>query len=485
MSTAKTGTEALEAAAVEALGDKLSGKTPAATPVLSLSDWGTGDTFDFESEFQDSVAALVALNPNFMMQTRDCIEPTHFDSAGNAILVNLAQSYYDRYGRLPGKMAIWAQLITDSIKSKQIKSNFKDEVVSALKLAKKADISDSKFISDKVSEFSKHQDIMTGLQESIDLAGKGDFEAIERRMQSAFQKGAKGEYREADYWEDIEIRTQKRKDIASGLIKSDGIPLGIKEIDNKLHHKGLGRGELTALLAGAKRGKSMGLGDLAVRFSKQGYNVLYVTCEVSVSIIGDRMDANVSRTDMDDISDSVNKVSDKVNSEKKRRKTDGEGRQGVLKIVEFPSGTLTPNGLRAYIERYKAMGIQFDVIVPDYADIMAPNIYTNSETENSKQVWLGLRAIASRENAVMLTATQTNREGFKADTARAEHAAEDFNKIRIADLVISINRTEDERANGEARLFIAASRNQAGEFTIHVKQDLAKMSFIESVMSIY
>ncbi|TOK02641.1 DNA helicase, partial [Vibrio parahaemolyticus] len=84
------------------------------------------------------------------------------------------------------------------------------------------------------------------------------------------------------------------------------------------------------------------------------------------------------------------------------------------------------------------------------------------------------RAIAQREELAILSATQTNREGHKSVTAKAEHAAEDFNKIRTADLVISINATEEEMAKGEARLFFAASRNQKGEFTMRIKRDLSR-----------
>ena len=67
-------------------------------------------------------------------------------------------------------------------------------------------------------------------------------------------------------------------------------------------------------------------------------------------------------------------------------------------------------------------------------------------------------------------------------TSKAEHAAEDFNKIRIADLVISINATEEEMAKGEARLFFAASRNQKGEFAIRIKRDLSRGHAVTEVI---
>lgn len=447
------------------------------TGSIDLNDWDVSDVqFNFDETFQAKIAALTTRDADFMRRTRDCIEPGHFDSAGYGIVVNMAQSYFDRYNRLPANAATWAQIIKDSVTSGQLRDNFKDIVVSSLKDCFSADIRDSEYAVDKISEFSKHQEIMKALDEAAGLAAGGKFEQIEKVMNKAFLKGAKNKYRETDFWNDINTRTQERKDRASGLIKPKGIPLGIKKIDNILFHKGLGRRELTCIMGGAKKGKSMGLGEFALRFSLQGFNVIYATLEVSHEIIAARMDANVSGTKFAELDDNPNSIQMEI--------TGKQSKAGVLKIVEFPTGSLTPNGLRAAIERYKAEGIKFDVIITDYADIMAPDIYTQNDIANSKSVWEGLRAIAQEEDAAGVTATQTNREGFKSDTAKAEHASEDFNKIRIADLVISINRTEEERARNEARLYFAASRNQAGEITVLIRQKMEEMKFIDKVVQV-
>lgn len=92
--------------------------------------------------------------------------------------------------------------------------------------------------------------------------------------------------------------------------------------------------------------------------------------------------------------------------------------------------------------------------------------------------------LTSGFDCALLTATQSNREGVKAVVVKAEHVAEDFNKIRTADLVISINATEEERNNGEERLYFAASRNQESGFTVRVKQDMKKMQAIQSVIGV-
>jgi replicative DNA helicase len=128
--------------------------------------------------------------------------------------------------------------------------------------------------------------------------------------------------------------------------------------------------------------------------------------------------------------------------------------------------------------------IQFDIVIVDYADIMAPDFRTQDTIENSKSVYLALRALAAEENVAMLTATQGNREGSKAVVLKGEHVADDYNKVRTVDIMISINVSDEERANGEARLYFAASRNQEGGMTVFIKQDLSRMKFIASIVRI-
>jgi len=202
---------------------------------------------------------------------------------------------------------------------------------------------------------------------------------------------------------------------------------------------------------------------------------LYVTLEVSAKILAERCDANISQTRVMDLQSHVHDVRAKVQTFMA-----ASGARLVLK--EFPTGSATVSDLRRLIERFKSRGLVFDLVIVDYADIMAPERFTDNQQENSKSVYVGLRGLAMAEDFALLTATQTNREGFKATVAKAEHVADDFNKIRIADIIISINRTPEELANGQARLYFAASRNQPGGFTLRIEQELDKMRFITKVI---
>lgn len=436
------------------------------------------EAFSFDSEFQTKVAAHAVRDSKFVRRTEGLIDPDHFENASQAILVSLAQEHFKKYHNVPIGVATWGEVIKTAKKSNRIREELLPEFIETIKILFREPLTDGDFVVDKVSEFARHQAIERASFKMMTLMEKGKIDEAQKIMQVAFATGANSDFEGADFWNSIDNRTNYRSDVASGAIKPDGIPTGIKKFDNLLYHKGWGRREMSVLMAGAKRGKSMGLAEFAIRACLQGFNVLYVSLEVSKRIIMDRMDANISDTLINNLEAEAQSVNDKL------KMKSGTAGVGALHITEFGSGTLSPSGLRRVVERYRGEGCSFDLICVDYADIMAPDNRTNDPIENSKSVWLGLRSIAFEENCAMLTATQTNREGFKSSVAKAEHVAEDFNKIRIADIVISVNLDDEEKSKGEARLYFAASRNGMGEFTLSIKQNLAKGKFLTGVMGI-
>jgi len=465
-----TESTSTEESIIKDIGEHLMGGSPTDT-----SESIPEQSYDFEGEFQERIVALMMRDPKFMRRTEGLIKPEYMDSEAMSFLVDVTNGYFDKYRRIPRGKTIVAELFKEAFGRKRIREELRREIVNTYKTVNKVTLEDGDYIADKVGEFARKQAVTQAYFRSQSMIDKGDLDGAAKLMNQAFNIGAMEKFEEIDYWNNIDARTQYRKDKAAGLIKPNGITTGIPKLDKLLYHKGWGRKELSCILGGAKRGKSAGLSFFSVNASKAGYNVLYITLEVAGEIIAERNDANVSGTQMDALESRMHEVQDAVARE------GGKTGRGELRIVSFPAGTLTPSMLRRVIERYRAEGIVFDLIAPDYADIMAPDHYTDSPIENSKQVWLGLRAIAHEEDCAVLTATQTNRDGFKHDTAKAEDAAEDFNKVRIADLMMSINRSDDEKAAGEARLYLAASRNQAGELTIKITQDLSKMQFIQGI----
>ena len=228
-------------------------------------------------------------------------------------------------------------------------------------------------------------------------------------------------------------------------------------------------------MGGPKSGKSIALAHHARKATEAGFNVLKITLEVSAKILADRIDAGASNTPMGQLMVEATKVS--IGAEKLFKKG------GILKIHEFASGTLIVSDLRRLVKRYQNKGVYFDLLVLDYADLMQSSMKNADPIEKSKQIYIDLRALAFSENFGILSATQTNREGAKAALAKDTDVADDFNKVRTVDLLITINADETEKSAKTCRLFLAASRNQASAI-IEVNRDMECMVHIGKILNV-
>jgi replicative DNA helicase len=431
--------------------------------------------YEFDAAFQLKIAALTIRDYAFARKVQGLIDPGHFENAAVATLVSLATDHWFKYKETPSKTA-FVQLVKNARADGKIRKDLWDEIKGALKEITFVKLTDRDFVADQVADFVRHQEIMKALEKAVDLASKKQFDKAAEIVSAASKIGVNRADIAYDYFERVADRSAERKDKVAGVKPPQGITTGIRKIDKLLYNGGWGRGELSMLMGAAKAGKSTGLLFFARNAAMAGDNVLYVTMEMSDKIASDRIDASISGVKMKELLDNIGLVEQEVSKA-------GKG-AGHFKISQLPGYSLTPAELRRIVDSFISDGIRFDMIVLDYIDLMAPDFRTGVTTEDSKQIYVKVRAIAQEENIAMLSATQSNREGMKAIVAKMEHTSDDINKVRIADITISINSTDDERDRGEARLHFAAARNDASNITVHVKNDIERMIFIDSVIDI-
>jgi len=442
--------------------------------VAELEDEELGPAYEFDGTFQRKIVALMLRDTTFAVRTHGLITPDYFENESDSAIAAVALDHFDRYKSAPSR-GVLAHVMKNALANKLIHKDMWDDVKDRLKEVLVESLADRDLIIDEVAKFAKDRAVENAILQSAMLAPKKDYEKIRKIWDDALQVGANQEALGYDYWEEIEHRTEHRKAILSGAIVHDGITSGCLDLDNYLlPHKGWGRKELSVIMGAAKAGKSMSLGDFAKGASLAGYNVYYASCEVGRAIIADRTDANVSDVVVNLVGSSPSKVEIAVKAM--------AAKAGKLIIDEFATGSLKVSQLRRIVEGYRQKGIVFDLIVTDYADIMAPERHNNEERENTRQIYVDLRGLGFDFNAAMLTATQSNREGAKSAIVKSTDVSEDFNKIRTADIVLSINSTEGERLAGEARIFFAAVRNAEDGFILRIKQDRSRMQFIKSVI---
>lgn len=446
-----------------------------------MSDTDDDDvgTFDFEAETQSEIAALAIRDDRFMEKAHSLIRPEYFENRAESEIIKIGKAFYESYKTTPS-LSVWKTLASRAAAA----GRFADAPASEAKLEELLglDVRSIDWIQDQVESFAQHKAIEMAMRNSIkhmmDKADPDRFQKIKRLMENSFSVGLASMEDDYDYFAEIANRTQKRKDIASGKIKKSGISTGIPELDSILMHGGWGLEELSLLMGGAKASKSFHLSFFAAKAIEAGKKVLFITLENSIEVTSTRIDAYFSKVGISD------QFASPLQMEVGVENVAANDGTGPLRIRRGATGEMTPSQVERIILDYRAKGITFDLLVVDYLDIMAPDIRSQSTVENSASIYKAMRAIAIKHKLALLSATQMNREGHKSTVGKAEHVAEDFNRIRIADIVIAINRTEEERAENKARLTFAASRNTPDALTIFVTQDLDKGEAIASVDSV-
>src|SRR3990167_4135114 len=145
-------------------------------------------------------------------------------------------------------------------------------------------------------------------------------------------------------------------------------------------------------------------------------------------------------------------------------------------VKDFPTSKLTIRQLEAYLNSLE-MKHRFipDLLIVDYPKLMKYDVrYMRLELGRISEE---LRGIAVERNLAVAIVQQSSKLGKKARQVDEEHAAEDWSQIHTADVVLTYSQTDEERALGLARIFVADAREEADRLTILIAQHYATGQF--------
>lgn len=273
---------------------------------------------------------------------------------------------------------------------------------------------------------------------------------------------------------------------------------GIKELDCK--DLTPARKQLFLFIGLSGSGKTQMLINLARQSLIRGHKILHISCEMSEDRMAERYYSNlfgitkryepykISQFETD-ATGNLNNVytqeylpktfftQDGIRQTLKDKILDSSYNLSNLYIKEFPTGTLTINGLRAFLDTLESSGFLPDLLLVDYADIMKLPSDQNYRIALG-QIYKELRGIAVERNVAVVTVSQSNRAGKKAKKIAEDNVAEDWSKVATTDTIITYNQTDAEAALGLARLYVAKARNDSGKATILISQNYAMNQFV-------
>ena len=286
-----------------------------------------------------------------------------------------------------------------------------------------------------------------------EFARRGDFSEVVTMLEKAHGLGA----------EKVVGRVRLDKDGFQSIedYKATGrLPIGVLELDLELGG-GMAQSSMTVIVGDSGGGKSMMLTSSAAEGVRHKMHVGLVTLELPESIQFARLVANLTGVPITNIVE--------VDSERKRAQERLEIMApdlGPCSVGEFaPHATTVREILDWCEEQEQEVGRKMDLLVVDYADkLYEPRVKGDNEYVSMRYVYEGLR----RDGAVakqmrVITGSQAGRRGRKDAKHQLDmgDVADSMHKVRVADLVVTLN-PEDELIN----FFVAKHRLGRSRMTI-------------------
>jgi len=233
-------------------------------------------------------------------------------------------------------------------------------------------------------------------------------------------------------------------------------------------------------MAGTGVGKSLFMCHFSSNCISQGHNVLYITLEMAEERIAERIDANLLNIRLDDLKSLPKSMYDKKMEDLKNKI------KGRLIVKEYPTAAASTNHFRALLNELNLKrNFKPDIIFVDYINICSsarikPGQYVNSYSY-VKSIAEELRGLAVEFKVPIMSATQTNRQGFQNTDVGLEDTSESFGLPATADFMFAIISNENLEEAGQ--ILVKQLKNRYGDPTVNKKflvgVDRAKMKLID------
>ena len=127
-------------------------------------------------------------------------------------------------------------------------------------------------------------------------------------------------------------------------------------------------------------------------------------------------------------------------------------KESRLKLSCWPNDTINVSGIRDELSLLEREGWVADVIVIDYADILAPPAGVTEFRHQQNKTWQQLRSLSQEKHALVITATQSDAKSYEVRTVTRKNFSEDKRKMAHATGIIGLNQQPAEKDQGVMRL---------------------------------
>ena len=401
---------------------------------------------------EESILRNLIYNETYYRKVVPFIKADYFQEYHEKVVFEEIADFASKYDKVPTK-----EVLTINLQNRGdlTEETFKDSVQGINSLSD--DWVDYDWLLDATEKWCQDRAIYLALMQSIKIADGGETKFTKGAIPSILQDALAVSFDEHIGHDYIEQSSDRYEFYHR---KEEKIPFDLEKF-NFITKGGLPNKTLNIALAGTGVGKSLFMCHMAGSALTQGYNVLYITCEMAEEKIAERIDANLLNVNVKDITELPEVLfNSKVNEIS--RKT-----QGKLIIKEYPTASAHAGHFKALLSDLKLKkDFTPDLIFVDYLNICASVRYKGAVVNSYtyvKAIAEELRGLAVESNVPIISATQTTRSGFGNSDPDLTDTSESFGLPATADFMFALISTEELEQQG--RILVKQLKNRYNDPT--------------------
>jgi len=387
-----------------------------------------------QNRIEESILKNLFVSDTFTRKVIPYLEEDYFSDRSERLVYNQISEYFMKYNECPTHEAL-------SIQLNDLSGYNDEEVKNAMTVINQCKQSTEEtpheFLVDETEKWCKDRAIYNAVMESIQIIDKsstrekGEIPDILKDALSVSFDQHIGH----DFIEDSDDR------FISYNTVEDKLPFDL-EMMNKITKGGLPNKTLNVIMAGTGVGKSLFMCHCAANNLMMGKNVLYISMEMSEEKIAERIDANLMNLPIQELSNLPKDMYDK------KVKSIRDKTTGKLIVKEYPTASAHTGHFRHLLQELNLKkDFLPDIIYVDYLNICASARMRAGSSVNSytmvKSIAEEMRGLAVEFKLPIVTATQTNRQGFTSTDVGLEDTSESFGLPATADLMVALISTEE------------------------------------------
>ena len=404
------------------------------------------------------------LDDGYMRKVLPFVKDEYFEGLYRKLYTTF-KNYVEEYNRSPTKEAF-------ILESNMTEQNFSVMQDAFDKLYKEEKV-DTEWLVDQTEKWCQGRALEIAIVESVNVI-EGKHDTLTKGALPDLLQKALGVAFDVNVGHDYIDNVEERWDFYDK--KEERLPFDL-EMLNTITKGGVQNKTLNIALAGTGVGKSLFMCHVASSALTDGKNVLYITMEMAEERIAERIDANLLNVPIDQLEGMPKTLfTEKVKALSSKT-------SGKLIIKEYPTGSAHAGHFRALLGELK-LKRQFvpDIIFIDYLNICASSrMKMIGGAVNSysyiKSIAEEMRGLAVEFNVPIMSATQTNRQGFSSDDPGLEDTSESFGLPATADLMFAL--ISNDELNSMGKILVKQLKNRYNDPTKYnrftLKVDRSKM----------